>query len=44
MPPVTVIVTGICLQYNMIKNGQEVAINKQAFMPADLVSAMFVGE
>jgi hypothetical protein len=44
MPPGTVIVTGIYLQYNMIKNGQEVAINKQAFMPADLVSAMFVGE
>jgi hypothetical protein len=44
MLPGSVIVTGISLQYNTIKNGREVAINKQAFMPAGIVSAMFIPE
>jgi hypothetical protein len=44
MLPGSVIVTGISLQYNTIKNGREVAINKQAFMPAGIVSAMYVTE
>ena len=44
IPRGSVIVTGIFLQYNMIKNGREVATNKQAFMPAGIVSAMYVTE
>lgn len=44
MQPGSVIMTGISLQYNTIKNGHEVPVNKKAFMPAGIVSEMYVTE
>lgn len=44
LEPASVIVTGVYLQYNMIKNGQIVQINKKAFMPAGIVSAIYLAE
>ncbi len=38
----SVVVTAISLQYNMIKNGHEAVINKKAFMPAGIVSGMYL--
>jgi hypothetical protein len=42
MQPGSVLVTGISLQYNEIKNGGVVPINKKAFIPAGIVSAMYL--
>jgi len=44
MPPGCVIVTAISFQYRMRKNGHESAVKKKAFMPAGIVSAMYVEE
>ena len=44
MPPGSVIVTAISFQYQMMKNGHEVPVNKKAFMPAGIVSAMYIEE
>jgi len=42
MPQGSVIVTGISLQYQMMKDGHEAPVNKKAFMPAGIVSAMYL--
>ncbi len=42
MPAGSVITTAISLQYQMMKNDHEVPVNKKAFMPAGIVSAMYV--
>ncbi len=44
MPPGSVIVTAISLEYNTIKNGRIEKIKNKAFMPAAIVSAVYKQE